>query len=58
MTMKPEVPPYDPEDDTLPTWDDVKKSYSKDYIDRHEAAIVRMKKIVRREQTRRAKSRT
>jgi hypothetical protein len=46
MTTKPEVPPYDPEDDTLPRWDDIKHGYSKRYVDQHEKWIVEKRKML------------
>lgn len=46
---------YDPEDDYLPPWDEIKKGYPNWYLDRREKFIAERMMIV--EQARRAKSR-
>ena len=46
---------YDPEDDYLPPWDEIKRGYPNWYLDRREKFIAERMMIV--EQARRAKSR-
>jgi hypothetical protein len=37
---------YDPEDDYLPPWDEVKHGWGKDFLDRDEATLAEKMKVV------------